>query len=668
MDMVSILLKFIYASRSRDWLLHLAALKEMMPAIIMMDRVKYRRMLSVYLTEMKKLEYNLPKIWDFFMNGNFSVQKNTIPFTAIGRDHAGEQENKKMKIAGGLKGISRSENARTRFFLIGPILKDIVSQMEELGGTKQRSLQSHHNLNPSFIKRQSARIIKLVGTFDTLQFSMDTLKDERLYNLITGMVFPTSSYKAVLSIVPDGKKLDELFLKERVLQNSTVSIFAPVKKTNTPVFKRSGIKKKARIENKVYQLQSHVNFFAQCAVVSNTRDIDMNEIIGKFELSSIASSFMQLDGELNNGGDGKSELVDIICKSVVNAKINAAQDKDNFDLVPIDAMQVLYKLTKTSYVKTFRDFANLFNAAITALTSSAYSVVVAFDTYLEESLKDTVRKQRVGKSVPVQYAVNDTFDIAKLSLKDILSHKNMKRDLSVYLMNSLHAHLKRLALQFVLAGNGKTVMSWTSEESPNNHEEADSLIIYTLSLALSNLQFRTLDTKVLVCSNDTDVFCLLVSHLENLTCKYLLMQWSQEEYIDISIISKSLGTSRCSALIGFHAFTGCDTVEKFTGISKERWTKLFLITEESILKALTNFQSNIDSSNWDCLEKFVCQGYLPKGCKIDSLEAARWHLFCNKTRNKKRSAKISEANMMKLPPTSGSLLQHTRRALVQFQI
>ena len=124
---------------------------------------------------------------------------------------------------------------------------------------------------------------------------MDTLKDERLYNLITGMVFPTSSYKAVLSIVPDGKKLDELFLKERVLQNSTVSIFAPVKKTNTSVFKRSGIKKKARIENKVYQLQSRVNFFAQCAVVSNTRDIDMNEIIGKFELSSIASSFMQLD-------------------------------------------------------------------------------------------------------------------------------------------------------------------------------------------------------------------------------------------------------------------------------------------------------------------------------------------------------------------------------------
>ena len=100
-------------------------------------------------------------------------------------------------------------------------------------------------------------------------------------------------------------------------------------------------------------------------------------------------------------------MVDI-CKSVVNAKINAAQDKDNFDLVAIDAMQVLYKLTKTSYVKTFRDFANLFNAAITALTSSAYSVVVAFDTYLEESLKDAVRKQRVGKTVPVQYAVNDT--------------------------------------------------------------------------------------------------------------------------------------------------------------------------------------------------------------------------------------------------------------------
>ena len=65
----------------------------------------------------------------------------------------------------------------------------------------------------------------------------------------------------------------------------------------------------------------------------------------------------------------------------------------------------------------------------------------------------------------------------------------------------------------------------------------------------------------------------------------------------------------------------------------------------------------------------MCNGYLPKGCKIDNLEDARWHVFCNKTRNKKKSAKkLSEANMMKLPPTTGSLFQHTLRAIVQYRV
>ena len=86
-DIVSILFDLIYASRARNWIKHLSALTKMMPAIIMMDRIKYRRMMSVYLREMKNLDHINTKIWEYFMNGKFSIQKNVIPFTAIGRDH-----------------------------------------------------------------------------------------------------------------------------------------------------------------------------------------------------------------------------------------------------------------------------------------------------------------------------------------------------------------------------------------------------------------------------------------------------------------------------------------------------------------------------------------------------------------------------------------------------
>ena len=41
LEMLSHLFDFIYASRARNWKLHLSSLQNMMPAIIMMDRIKY---------------------------------------------------------------------------------------------------------------------------------------------------------------------------------------------------------------------------------------------------------------------------------------------------------------------------------------------------------------------------------------------------------------------------------------------------------------------------------------------------------------------------------------------------------------------------------------------------------------------------------------------------
>ena len=50
------------------------------------------------------------------MKGNWIVNKNKVPFCAIGADHALEQVNRSMKVAGGLIGISQNPSARTKFF------------------------------------------------------------------------------------------------------------------------------------------------------------------------------------------------------------------------------------------------------------------------------------------------------------------------------------------------------------------------------------------------------------------------------------------------------------------------------------------------------------------------------------------------------------------------
>ena len=86
-----------------DWIMHFSALKDMLPVIITMDCIKYRWMLPAYLAGMLYLMKSDPAVWRFFQEGNCSVQKNPIPFAAIGWDHAEKQENEKLKISGGLK-------------------------------------------------------------------------------------------------------------------------------------------------------------------------------------------------------------------------------------------------------------------------------------------------------------------------------------------------------------------------------------------------------------------------------------------------------------------------------------------------------------------------------------------------------------------------------------
>ena len=119
--MVRRLFLFIEVSRIRNWEQDLDAAEDLIPDLAAMNRVKYRRMLPVYVAEMRRLRENDEITCNALVNV-FSCQKSNIPGTAIGRDHCGEQENKRLKTRGGLTGISRNENSRTRQLLVAPVL------------------------------------------------------------------------------------------------------------------------------------------------------------------------------------------------------------------------------------------------------------------------------------------------------------------------------------------------------------------------------------------------------------------------------------------------------------------------------------------------------------------------------------------------------------------
>ena len=58
-------------------------------------------MIPLYLAEMKALKHTDSLTWEEFQNCNWVVNKTSIPFCAIGADHALENLSRGMKVAGG---------------------------------------------------------------------------------------------------------------------------------------------------------------------------------------------------------------------------------------------------------------------------------------------------------------------------------------------------------------------------------------------------------------------------------------------------------------------------------------------------------------------------------------------------------------------------------------
>ena len=115
LEMMSLLLAFIRATRERDWDLHLTCMEQFLPWFFAYDRVSYARYGSIYLWQMKALNKTNPTALKVLRDGGFCVQHtegNTFAQVAV--DLAIEQSiNRDTKTKGGIVGFST--NPRVRF-------------------------------------------------------------------------------------------------------------------------------------------------------------------------------------------------------------------------------------------------------------------------------------------------------------------------------------------------------------------------------------------------------------------------------------------------------------------------------------------------------------------------------------------------------------------------
>ena len=149
---------------------------------------------------------------------------------------------------------------------------------------------------------------------------------------------------------------------------------------------------------------------------------------------------------------------------------------------------------------------------------------------------------------------------------------------------------------------------------------------------------------------DTDVFLLLLHYYEVLPPATLFLTGRGDAEHDISIQQcyESIGCKKVKAILGFHVFTGCDQIGRFSGKAKLTWWKEFIKSYDAALTALTQLGNGEQLPSLITLEdikRFAVNTYAKnKDFVLTTLSQLRWYLFSK-----------CQCSTTSLPPTMSAL-------------
>jgi len=187
----------------------------------------------------------------------------------------------------------------------------------------------------------------------------------------------------------------------------------------------------------------------------------------------------------------------------------------------------------------------------------------------------------------------------------------------------------------------------------SSHEEADTrLLLHALQAAESGSR------AVVINAEDTDVLILCLGLSSNISCSLYQKcgTKSRTRYIDISKLSQALGSGISNALIGMHAFTGCDTVSAFAGRGKISMFKQ-MKSNEAFQEAFNDLGQfwELSEELFLRLQMRTCKIYMPSATTTE-VNKLRYQIFC---------AKRGEVESSQLPPCKDCLYMQALRANYQ---
>ena len=264
-------------------------------------------------------------------------------------------------------------------------------------------------------------------------------------------------------------------------------------------------------------------------MIQKTRKLDMERVIGMYEMAVIPRAMFSNDGSLLTPNN-KSSFIHVIESQPTPFVTDSVEDAapldssntwiDNIQLPEdcvrvaiIDAMAVVQEIKKTPQMKKMSDLRTVFCKKIDRRSKGYTEVRVIFDQYLLNSLKEKTRAKRASnlQSALLNYHVNENMTLASVSMKDLLSSSQTKQSLTEFLADGLLASFSgSLIVVHGTQARGKNC-DVSPSVSTHSHEEADTLIPLHVIDSLSSCTMIEID----VFCADTDVLVLLMDLVAN---------------------------------------------------------------------------------------------------------------------------------------------------------
>ena len=312
MRMVTIMLDFIRAVRNGDWTMHLNTLEQFTKYFFACDRLNYARMIPRYLSEMLSLQEIDPNLWEEFSSGNWVVNKSKVAFCALDADHALEQVNRWMKVAGGIVGITQNQTARTRYFLVAPELARLKVESKQDANVEKNLSSKHYELTNAERNKVIVSALSLTTTLQgfTNPFEYD---GDDIINILTKAVVTGDVQKDIETLEQKGSEKFDEFIESRLKTRNT-NFWDPMKKLSLKTWKSSLKETKIKVGEKTVELKEDRGLFARMLIVANSRpEISLENTIGTYELSVVPRALFASDGSMHHCSE-KSQLMTILEK------------------------------------------------------------------------------------------------------------------------------------------------------------------------------------------------------------------------------------------------------------------------------------------------------------------------------------------------------------------